>query len=430
MKKYLAAGFLAALYLCQPVIAEQTFFVTSPDSLTHRLLRSAKTCEFKDTVLVLADSVQVPDRLNVPGFPRGRVVSDKLSEPVIGISRSAESPLDEFEDRLIVLHKDGPITVFQTLPSVMKRLNDRRSNHFEIISFDEGARLHIPATRAFGGGRTPESALSESMAESVDIEAMMSTIKTLENFKTRYTYGTEFVDSAKWCRKQFEDLGYKAELVEYSDSGRKQFNVVAVSENADENTPFFVIGAHLDSTSENARVLAPGADDNGSGCAGVIEMARVFAGTAYEKNLKFVLFGGEEVGLKGSSAYVRSQMSESDFKNIRGAVIFDMIGFDHKAPVSALLETRSSYESFIKVFADKAQIMGTPAISVSYRPFGSDHMPFLNKKIPTFLYIEDEYDFNPNYHKTTDVVGDVVPELVEAITKTTVAGLEELISGF
>ena len=67
-----------------------------------------------------------------------------------------------------------------------------------------------------------------------------------------------------------------------------------------------LVTAHLDSInlSGGASAPAPGADDNGSGSAGVLEMARVLAGGAARHDLRLILFGGEEQGLFGSERYV------------------------------------------------------------------------------------------------------------------------------
>jgi Zn-dependent M28 family amino/carboxypeptidase len=256
----------------------------------------------------------------------------------------------------------------------------------------------------------------------------MNDIQTLQDFKTRYTYEQGYLDSAMWCLEQFKAMGYDVALEEYKDSGKLQYNVVAKSKVATEDGFFYVLGAHLDSVSENPRVSAPGADDNGSGSAAVLELARVFANTEFEKSLQFVLFAGEEVGLRGSTAYVKKFLGGNGKEKILGAVIFDMIGFDHKPPVSGLLETKSVNKDFIKIFSDEASRIGFSDISVSYRPFGSDHMPFLNQQIPCFLFIETEYDDNPNYHKTTDIVEFVNSELAAAIIKTSVLGLEKLLT--
>jgi Predicted aminopeptidases len=69
-----------------------------------------------------------------------------------------------------------------------------------------------------------------------------------------------------------------------------------------------LVTAHLDSINEagTSASRAPGADDDGSGSAGVIEIARVLKDHQGKHDLQFILFGGEEQGLLGSKAFVAS----------------------------------------------------------------------------------------------------------------------------
>ena len=62
---------------------------------------------------------------------------------------------------------------------------------------------------------------------------------------------------------------------------------------------------------------------------------------------------------------------------------------------------------------------------ISYHAWGSDHMPFLNKKIPTVLNIESEFDDNPNYHKTSDLPGAINFDLCHQILRLNAALLAE-----
>jgi len=248
-------------------------------------------------------------------------------------------------------------------------------------------------------------------------------IRKLENFKTRYTYTQGYLDSANWALEQFKSMGYKAELLSYSDNGREQFNVVASAPDASDK--FYLIGGHLDSTSEQPRTLAPGADDNASGSAGVLEMAALFKGRAEVKNLRFLLFAGEEAGLKGSTAYASHLRSTGQASNCLGAVIFDMIGFDRSGGLSSMIETKPEHKEFISAFVNRAQAIDL-AVKVSLRPWGSDHVPFLRLGIPTFLIIEDEFEENHNYHRTTDLADDINLGLSESIVRTVAEGLAEI----
>ena len=389
----------------------------------HKFTGVSACLEYGDEVIVLHN-----ENFKVEEPVLNKVyLTGPLTEPYVALQRGTKSPLLPFEKRIRVLYRKGGVTVFQTLPSVLKRLMDAKENHFEVVPFSKNLRLHIPAKRILASRKTPQPVIPFGLDQSVDIQRMMDDVRTLENFVTRYSRTEQYNASARWCQEQLAELGYDADLVEYEDWGKKDYNVVAKTQDHNEVEWYYVIGAHLDSISPRPREEAPGADDNASGTAGVIEMARLFAGTEMAKHLQFVLFGSEEVGLRGSTAYVKQLKAAGQLEKIRGVVIFDMIGFDRTPPISALVETKNFNEEFIQPFLAAAGEEAELETSVSYYPFGSDHMPFLREKMPCFLFIEDEYGANPNYHQVTDKADDININLFEAIVKVTVRTMTSLL---
>ena len=83
-----------------------------------------------------------------------------------------------------------------------------------------------------------------------------------------------------------------------------------------------IIG-HIDSISDDPTVSAPGAEDNASGSACVLEAARVLRSYDFDYTIEFVLVSGEELGLIGSEAY--AQYCVDNNRNIAGVFDFDMI---------------------------------------------------------------------------------------------------------
>ncbi|GAB7184811.1 M28 family metallopeptidase [Kitasatospora sp. Ki12] len=99
---------------------------------------------------------------------------------------------------------------------------------------------------------------------------------------------------------------------------RKTWNVIAETRGGDpDNT--VMVGAHLDSVP-----AGPGINDNGSGSAGILEVARNLSVRPVKNKVRFAWWSAEEFGLKGSEAYVKS-LSEADQKKIRLYLNFDMI---------------------------------------------------------------------------------------------------------
>jgi Zn-dependent M28 family amino/carboxypeptidase len=102
---------------------------------------------------------------------------------------------------------------------------------------------------------------------------------------------------------------------------RTTHNVIAETPGGDPNR-VVVVGAHLDSVPRG-----PGINDNGSGSAGILEIAEVFAAQnrVPRNKLRFMWFGAEEFGLLGSTAYVAS-LSQAEQDKIMAMINFDMIG--------------------------------------------------------------------------------------------------------
>lgn len=157
---------------------------------------------------------------------------------------------------------------------------------------------------------------------------------------------------------------------------------------------FYIVGGHLDSTS--ARTYgsnykqhtdpAPGATDNGSGSAAVMEIARAIKESGIQLNysIQFVLFGGEEEGILGSNHYVTRKGN----KTFKGMINLDMIGYQ---PTPSKDCAEFGYKDFSgsNILSDKAvEIDQKYSIGLSTKSVSrdaikrSDHQPFWDNNIP------------------------------------------------
>lgn len=402
--------------------AEQVAALTADRAVKHFL-------EFEDELVVASPAGRLPAafRTRASALP----LREDLPAPVLASRRGADSPLDDLRGELHILHEERAYTLFQAPAEILGRLEREQSNHFRLEPFNRTMRLRVPAERI-----VPAKSRGKSQGKAPDakvsIDRLRAAVVELENFKTRYTYSAQYGESAKRMAERFRALGLEVSFHEYNDGGRMQVNVVAQKKGgaADESEkPFYLIGAHLDSTSNQPQTLAPGADDNASGCAGALELATLFAGHPKAHRIRYVLFAGEEVGLRGSTAYVKELQRTGEIKRLAGAVVYDMIGWDRIPPLSALVETKEFTRPFFTPFLEAAASLGGKLkCTVNLSPWGSDHMPFLRANIPCFLFIEDEFETNLNYHKTTDLSKDVNFDLTAEMVRVTAAGLEALLS--
>jgi hypothetical protein len=275
--------------------------------------------------------------------------------------------------------------------------------------------------------REPGTPMSE-LLKRLDFETYFAEVQAMADFKTRSTYTVQADRAIEYCDKIMQDLGLKTRRIPFTSSGSKKDNLEGRQEGFDPaNAGEVLIVGHLDSTSPQASTLAPGADDNGSGAAGVLALARFMKGLNPRASIRYVLFLGEEQGLLGSKAYVAS-LQPAEIAKIRAVINMDMIGFDKTPPLSMVIETASFNKAMAELMSDLAAKHTALTSQISYNPWGSDHVPFLKKEIPTVLTIESEYDANPTYHKTNDTPEKLNQDLCREILKLNAATLVELAS--
>jgi Zn-dependent M28 family amino/carboxypeptidase len=182
------------------------------------------------------------------------------------------------------------------------------------------------------------------------------------------------------------------------------------------------VTAHLDSVNhENPSGAAPGADDNASGAAGVLEIVRCLAGHDHAQNLRFILFGGEEQGLFGSSAYVAGLGSGH---GVRTAVNMDMIAtINATTGPTVLIEGGPISQTLIDNLAVAAETYTGLAVQTSLHFANSDHVPFITAGIPAVLLIEGNDSANTHVHTARDTVDRLNIDLMAEIVRTHLAFL-------
>jgi hypothetical protein len=248
-------------------------------------------------------------------------------------------------------------------------------------------------------------------------EAYLSTLS--EDMGSRYLCSAEILTARDAIARHFEALGLATHVVKFSGQcwpkrceGPQGFNVIGIKKGLVRPQKFCVVGGHYDSINEDAPCgSAPGANDNGSGAAGVMELARLFSPLDTETSVVFVAFGGEEQGLLGSKAFVRSLLrgtAPADLKaaNLKSFVALDMISyFDRNYGVivegaSRKLRQRKAVNKLVQLGLTYTDL----DIEKTYNYGDSDHEPFLNRGMAGALLIETDWDTYKYYHTAQDLM--------------------------
>ncbi|MBN1222198.1 MAG: M20/M25/M40 family metallo-hydrolase [Candidatus Aminicenantes bacterium] len=193
------------------------------------------------------------------------------------------------------------------------------------------------------------------------------------------------------------------------------YNVVGFVKGSDPQLrrECFVIGAHFDHCGQHAGLLFNGADDNASGSAVVMEMAKAFSKLKRKpkRSVVFALFGGEEMGLKGSCHF--ADHVPKPFEKVDAMFNFDMVA--EGDGVSCHYSGQPA--EFQQTIKEANENMGVMKASQVYsEPVeGSDHAPFYKKKIPAASF----YSTGPHlfYHQTGDTIYRINPDIMADIAK-------------
>ena len=231
--------------------------------------------------------------------------------------------------------------------------------------------------------------------------------QSLQDYQTRYSSTDSYDTACDWVQTKFEEYGLTASQQTFSMGGYNCQNVIAELPGTVDSTVIWIICGHLDSTSPSQYTFAPGADDNASGSAAVVEAARVLSGYDFENTIRFICFGGEEQGLYGSAYYASQAAAASE--NIVGVVNLDMI-FYGPAGYNVLWVPYNSGSAGLALALDAISDTYVPALAVDveYSPSTtySDHSSFWNQGYAAVLGIEQEVYSNPYYHQTTDILSN------------------------
>lgn len=241
--------------------------------------------------------------------------------------------------------------------------------------------------------RSPQSMDLETLIALVDQDSLESYTLQLQAFPNRLTgsYGNQL--SRDWIQSRL--AGYGLDSV-YQDSflyGTTNCqNVIGVKMGTTYPEHRIVVGAHRDAVSGS-----PGADDNGSGTAGVLEIARILSTLPTEMTWVFALFDAEEQGLHGSYHYAMEAANHGD--SIVMMLNMDMIGFNQNTNnVSVYHGSDAVWASRWQAIADSLSTNLTGYLSGSSS--GSDHYPFQQQGYNVVFLIE--YIFSSVYHSYRD----------------------------
>jgi len=288
----------------------------------------------------------------------------------------------------------------------------------------------LPARDVIRRAPAQSNPLIEDMVAAVSGPVIDGYVLRLQEFETRWASHTN--DSCQaaidWISAEFSSFGLDS--VQYQDFSSSYFgNVVAVLPGTTSPEQIIIIGGHYDSVTGSAATAAPGADDNASGTACVLQCARILTGYRFEKTVVFIAFGAEEQGLEGSEYYAAEAAAAGD--DIVAMINVDMLGYlasGDDVDVDVISNTASQWLRDRAMTVAAIYVPETPAVNGYIPVGGSDHMSFWDQGYPAIMLWEDSDQHSPYIHTLADTIGMSYnyPYLAKQSTRVVVALLADL----
>lgn len=286
-------------------------------------------------------------------------------------------------------------------------------------------KLNLPPAGKLGS-RSPDPRIVDMVAQ-VDKDNLQATVQDLQDMGERKAGSGAFV-AETYLVDAFNAIGGLTVTTHHFSSSYSD-NVIAELPGAVDPSVTYIVGAHYDSISYSGP--APGADDNASGTASVVEIARILSQHPFKYTLRFVCFNAEELGLIGSEAYCDLLVSQGE--NVAAYINLDMNAYRNpNDPYDVDFVTNYSSSSLIS-YCSEMFAAYVPSLGITQGPLSggtSDHQSFTQHGYTACFPFEDLDHYSPYIHTPDDVIGTSANDFIlsEMITKGVLASLATLAS--
>lgn len=273
-------------------------------------------------------------------------------------------------------------------------------------------------------------------------------------YRTRSAHHREATENTVWYIKSQFRRSPRLQISEQVFGGIRNVTAVLPPRLGSASNRVFIVCAHYDTQAvrePNWNPLAstaPGANDNGTGVAAMLEIANLLSRYEYDHELRFIALGGEELGFLGSRYYVQSvlRQMEPDSKtttattrdNIVSVFNLDMFGFNWKSDLVEIVANNDSawisraliiangwYKVGLKIRRTQDEFIDIS----SHKPFwdnGYDAVTLTESSTP--WRDSQNYDANPFYHTAADTADKVNFGLMRKVTQLVLVTIDSLLT--
>ncbi len=283
---------------------------------------------------------------------------------------------------------------------------------------------------------TEEDPRIREMLNQVNMDSLEATVQHLQDYGSRIWNSDNAFAASDWIASRMEALGLEVEQQPFNantwmGSGAAAPNVIGIQRGTLYPDTYVVCGSHFDSFSYEAMMgggTAPGADDNATGVASVLESARIMTQYEFEYSIIYCAYGCEEMGLYGSEAYAsRCQQQGMD---IIGYFNNDMNGYLYGDQIHIDCIYPNSVEPIGTYYMNVGEVYypELPIRHVNFNQGDSDHTSFNNHGYMGIYPFEDYQNYSPYIHTPNDVIGTSVTsfEMSQQYCQMNIACLAEI----
>ncbi|MGC4943354.1 M20/M25/M40 family metallo-hydrolase [Kribbella sp. DT2] len=331
------------------------------------------------------------------------------------VTQVGRSFQDDFPDVVPLLDHGRQLVI-----SAADKPRRRSNHHWRVEPLRPGVVVDVPALGAQRVERTTTDLLAQ-----LSPAAYQADLTWFANLPTRHSLSATYTQAADFAEAKMVAHGYSTTRMPITVGAGHSENLIGDRPGAGPGPRELVlITAHLDSINHagGPAASAPGADDNGSGSAGVLELGRVLATRSWQHDVRLILFGGEEQGLHGSKQYVAA-LPAADRARIRAVLNMDMIASKNSSTPTVLLEGAAVSATQIADLTAAAATYTGLKVETSFNPFASDHVPFITAGMPALLTIEGADSANGNIHSANDTLSTLNWPLAAEILRMNTAAL-------
>ena len=261
-----------------------------------------------------------------------------------------------------------------------------------------------------------------AMMDSVSVDSLKANIEHLSSYHTRRFDSRFIYDVQDWLVGRYQSLGTDTVMLHDFKVNKPGYpeetadNILAVQWGTKTPNEYVICGAHYDSWNDDGTdpdtIRSPGADDNATGVAGILETARILSRYTFDRTIIYANWCAEEIGLVGSAAYAHDMAEQ--LMDIVGYFNLDMTGYLEEGTDIHVHLMYTTQDSLIADYVYNFSHVYFPEMPIrqNWLAWGdSDYSSFNRNGYPAVHPFEDVHASSPFIHTRQDVLGVSVNNL-------------------